>query len=150
MVKGDIVYCQIRKEWVAALPEEFVRQRFLQHMIGDCGYPAPLVVVEKAIENLPHLTLKDREKVPKRRLDIMCFAKNNEKKGELHPLLIVECKAVPLNQLVVGQVIGYNHFVRARFIAIVNETEIRFGWHDGSEYKFIDYLPQFHFLEQIP
>ncbi len=152
MLDSDRLYCRIRKEWIAATPEEFVRQRVLHHMIEDRGFPAELVAVEKSLRQMPHLGSVDRKTIPDRRADIVCFAKNSVMMGgELYPILTVECKAVKLNSGVISQVVGYNYVVRACFVAIVNQEEIRTGWYDSTrgEYVFINHLPQFHELVQF-
>lgn len=145
-MKPQNLFCAIRKEWVAALPEEIVRQRLLLHMIDQKGFPASLVAVEQALGQLPHLSPIDRQRVPKRRADIICFA--NMKSSVMHPLLIVECKSVKLVPSVMNQVVGYNHFVGSSFIAVVNHEEIRTGWYDHAkkDYVFVDYLPSYQEL----
>lgn len=142
MSSRQTLYCRIRKEWVAALPEEYVRQRILNHMIDDLEFPAPLIAVECALGRMPHLSAAERAHVPDRRADIVCFAKDPVS-GQLYPLLVIECKAVKLAARVINQVLGYNHFMRAHFIAIANQEEIRLGWYDAQrgQYEFVDYLP---------
>lgn len=141
------LYCQIRKEWVAALPEEIVRQRILNHMVSELQFPQALVSVECALSRFPHLSPAERARAPSRRVDIVCFAKQASS-GQLFPLLVVECKAVKLTPKVINQVLGYNHFMRARFIAIANASEFRTGWFDVQQQKFvfIDFLPDYHAL----
>jgi hypothetical protein len=137
------LHCLIRKEWVAALPEEHVRQRLLRYMIDELQFPASLIAVEQPLRQLPHLSVTDSRRVPDRRADILCFAKSNNE--TLIPLLLIECKAVKLSGSVINQVLGYNHFAGCRFIALVNQEEIRTGWYDVNkgEYDFIDFLPSY-------
>lgn len=146
MTTASSVFCVIRKEWVAALPEEIVRQRVLSYMIDHKGFPASLVAVEQCLRRLPHLSSRDRHRVPNRRADIICFAMRQA--AALRPLIIIECKSIKLVPSVVNQVVGYNHFVGSRFIAIVNQDEIRTGWYDVDkrDYVFIDHLPSYHDL----
>lgn len=138
----------MRKEWVAALPEEHVRQRVLRHMCEERGFPASLIAVEKSLRQMPHIPSGELMRMPDRRADIVCFAKGIHPDSDLYPLLIVECKAVKLTSRVISQVSGYNYFVRACFIAIVNEFEMRTGWYDSArcEYTFVDYLPSYEEL----
>lgn len=145
---SETLFCPIRKERVSALPEECVRQRVLLHMINERGFPASLIAVEKSLRQLPHLVMADLRQVPDRRADIICFAKNLKGCGDLYPLLTIECKAIKLSPRVISQVVGYNHFVQACFIAIVNQSEIRTGWYDKLQesYVFVDYLPSYHDL----
>ena len=142
MSDSSSILCLVRKEWVAALPEEIVRQQLLSHMIQQKGFPASLIAVEQSLKQLPHLTAADRLRVPKRRADIICYAKTTE---GLYPLLIVECKSIKLSPAIMNQIVGYNHFVRSHFIAIVNQEEIRTGWYDPmkKDYVFVNFLPSY-------
>jgi sulfur carrier protein ThiS len=143
--ESETLICRVRREQVAALPEERVRQRMLDHLIDKLRFPASGIAVEKALSQLPHL---QDIKVPERRLDIVCFAKGIHADYDLYPLLILECKAVSLNDAAVRQVAGYNHYVKAPFMAVANETEIRMGWFDREkkEEVFISYIPEYEQL----
>lgn len=132
------VQCLNRKVWVAATPEEIVRQGWLTQLELQ-GFPRALIAVEKELSQLTHLNCK---KVPTRRADILCFAPVT-----LQPLVLIECKAVPLTQKAVTQALAYNHFVQARFVAIVNQTEIKFGYPTSEGYKFVSFLPLFNELK---
>lgn len=148
MAESQSLFCIIRKEWVAALPEEIVRQRVLFHMIEQKGFPASLIAVEQPLRGLPHLTATNRQRIPNRRADIVCFAKGGN--HELHPLLIVECKSIKLAPVIMNQVVGYHHFIGSHFIAIANQEEIRMGWYDKEkkDYVFVDFLPSFSDLKE--
>ena len=139
------IFCPIRREWVTSLPEELVRQRVLTYMIEKLGFPSSLITVETPLKQLPHLSTNDLLSIPDRRVDIICFT--NGPSG-VHPLLLIECKAIKLTPRVVSQVIGYNEFVKSHLIAIFNETEMRVGYYDKEkkEYLFIDYLPSYQEL----
>lgn len=144
MSNSSSILCLIRKEQVAALPEEIIRQQLLSHMIDQKGFPASLIAVEQSLKQLPHLTHAERLHVPKRRADIICYAKKPQS-GGLHPLLIVECKSIKLSSDIMNQIAGYNHFVRSHFISIVNHAEIRTGWYDPNkkDYIFVNFLPSY-------
>lgn len=148
MSDSQTLFCSIRKEWVAALPEEIVRQRVLLHMVEEKGFPASLVAVEQSLRLLPHLSTIDRRRVPNRRADIICFTKDLKTSSGLHPLLIVECKAIKLAPAIMNQIVGYNHFIGSCFIAIVNQEEMRTGWYDREkkDYSFVDFLPSYQEL----
>ena len=130
------VFDPIRKVWVEATPEEIVRQSLLLRMISELNYPRHLIAVEKELSSLPHLTEMKKE-VPKRRLDIVCF----DKQSHL-PLLLIECKAIPLKETMLPQLLGYNAFVKAPYICLVNDTQIVFAGKDGQSSR----LPQFETL----
>lgn len=91
------------------------------------------------------MPLLGEQKIPLRRTDILCYAPSKE---TLHPLLLVECKAIKLTSRMVNQVIGYNYYLKARFLALVNDQEIRFGWFDSQkkEYTFINFIPRYQDL----
>lgn len=141
------IYCQIRKIPVVELPEERVRQRLLKKMTEELHFPTSHIVIEKNLRQMPHIEHSGIE-VPDRRADIVCFAKEIHPLHPLYPLLLIECKAVPLTEKVLTQVTGYNHYMRAYYVAIVNEEEIRTGWYDFKikGYRFINYLPSYQKL----
>lgn len=130
--------------WVKASPEEKVRQKLLTAMVQELGYPITSLAVEKGLAQLPHLSFGG-EKVPERRADILCFAKDIHPAHALYPLLLIECKAVKLTQKAFQQAVGYNYYLQAYFIALANESEIHIGWHDPKEgkYQFSKGLPSY-------
>lgn len=137
-----LIPCLIRKESVAATPEEAIRQGVLHHLIHDLHFPASYIAVEKSLNQIPHLSLSDRD-LPHRRADIICFGKGIHPKHQLYPLLLIECKAVKLTPKVINQVSGYNVFLQACFIAAVNEDQVAFGWKGTTGYSFINYIPAY-------
>ncbi len=136
----DKIYDPYRQEWVVDEPEERVRQALLETMIHTLGYPKSLIVIEKSLKHLPHLALTS-ERIPNRRLDILCYAKADK----LAPLLMVECKAIPLSYATIQQVLGYNHYVKASYVAIANAQEICTLWFDTTlnEYRCLNTLPDY-------
>ncbi len=145
MASSDII-CRIRREPVADLPEERVRQDLIHHMISGLGFPVQSLAVEKALHQFPHLS--SQHSLPDCRVDIVCFAKGIHPEREISPLLIVECKAVPLTTKVLEQVVGYNYYCQAPFIAVANQDEVRLGWMGPEGYEYIDYLPSYQELLQ--
>lgn len=140
--KPSKLLCQIRNEWVVDQPEERVRQNLLRLMIHDLGYPKAMIAVEKALHQIPHVK---REGIPERRADIICFARDIHPSHSLYPLLLIECKAVPLTGQVVQQAVGYNYYLNACFICVANQHEVRTGWLDSEEetYQFTCSLPTY-------
>lgn len=149
MAELNQVYCPIRKTWVANLPEEMVRQKLINELVYELGFPASGLVLEKSLAQMPHLSLT-KQKLPTRRADIVFFGKGIHPNFDLYPLLLIECKAVNLSSKVLNQVMGYNHFLQSYFILVVNQYNRRLGWFckKKKEYEFIDYLPNFHQLMQ--
>jgi hypothetical protein len=146
----DQLFDPIRREWVAATPEEAVRQLLLEQLIHSLGFPRELISVEKGLRQMPHLCLQPNSRVPARRADIVCFAKSIAGPS-LHPLLLIECKAVPITPAVMRQVVGYNHYMNASSIAVVNQTETRFGYFHPSrqEYVYTPEIPSYDQLRQL-
>jgi len=125
--------CLNRKTWVAATPEELVRQTWLAHL-QERGFPLSLISVEKELGAVS---------APLRRTDILCYGKGNE---GLYPLLLIECKAVRLTKKAQNQAIGYNHFIKAPFLAVANAQEIQLGWRGAEGYQFVNHLPSYEEL----
>lgn len=139
------IYDEIRQDWVKATPEELVRQQWVQRMVHQLGYPKELIVVEKTIGELPHLA---GFAVPDRRLDILCYG--NHPSDSLFPLLLIECKAILLREDAVNQVIGYNHHVKAHFVAAAGPDRLQLGYFDvlTNKYIFCSFLPSYKELLQ--
>ncbi len=136
-----MLQCRVRKTLVEDLPEERVRQAVLGRMVDELGYPLSCLMVEKALKQMPHVM----SGAPDRRVDIACFGKGIHPAHELYPLLVVECKAIPLSAAVIKQITGYNHYIKSYFIAIANGEEFRTGWFDSTvdAYQFVPYLPTY-------
>lgn len=151
MTEGNLIdcpsdlFCPVRKVVVKALPEEIVRQRLITFLVDKLRYPLCNLAVEKNLLQMPHLALKSKQQLPDRRADIVCYAKGIHPQHDLYPLLLIECKAVPLNQNVIQQVLGYNQHLEALFVAVANESETRTGWYDpeSKDYKFVPYIPMY-------
>ena len=96
----------IRKKWLVARPEEWVRQQLLAHMVHDLGYPKQYLRVEGRVmvQNMPQ------------RYDIALF----DALGSI--LLIAECKApqIAINDNVLRQSSGYLHYTGAIVLLITN------------------------------
>ncbi len=112
----QFLFDPLRQMWVVATPEEWVRQNLLLYMVHECGYPPSLLVIECALNQLPHIA--HQENLPTRRIDLLCYTKREE---QLSPLVMIECKAVPLGRDEKEQLIGYNHFINAPCIVLVNQ-----------------------------
>lgn len=104
----ELIFDNIRKQWVRLTPEEWVRQNMLQYLVQVKKYPASLIAIEKEI------TLGELKK----RFDILVYKASK-------PWMIIECKEmnVALNESVLKQVLNYNITVQAEFIIITNGTD---------------------------
>lgn len=139
MLDSQQVFCSVRKTWVAATPEEMVRQQWIQHLTQPLGYPIESLGVEKELRQMPHLALSPM-KLPTRRADLIVFGR------DLLPLLLIEFKAVPLTEKAWRQVLGYNFYLGAPFVALANGQEARFGIRHGE--SFTRSIPHFKELKQ--
>ncbi len=141
------IFDEIRQCYVRATPEEMVRQQWIKRMIHDLGYPRELIAVEKGLGELPFATHSEGLD---RRLDILCYGKGTCPSLPIFPLLLIECKREKLTEGAVNQVIGYNHHVKAHFIAAVSRDEVQFGHFDRvkNKYNFCSFLPRFTELIQ--
>jgi hypothetical protein len=113
--------------------EECIRQALIQKLIFELGFPRELISIEKELSKLPHLSGKQ---LPKRRVDLVCFTQN------VYPLLVIECKAIPLSEKALDQVLGYNYYIQAEFVAISNgqtqvisDKEGKRVWYEWMEYR---------------
>lgn len=133
------IYDNIRQQWVAATPEEIVRQRWIQKMVQELKFPKELLVIERELKMLPHLQHYPHP-LPTRRVDLLSFGLNSDK--AIFPLLLIECKEAALSQQALDQAVAYNTFVQAHYVAIVNQEQIRLRY-SGCE---MDRLPSFNDL----
>lgn len=136
---------------MAALPEEVVRQKLVRLMIDKLGFPFYSFVVEKSLSHFPHLL--EKRPLPDCRVDIACVVKGIHPDHQLFPLVAIECKAVPLTSSTLEQIVGYNYYLEAPFIAVANQNEIKTGWFDEGKggYEFMPGLPAYQdLLVSIP
>ncbi len=137
----------IRQAYVVKTPEEQVRQNILSQMVDQLGYPRSHLAVEKKLSLLPHLD-KKQEHDSRRRIDILCFAKDIHPTYELYPLLLIECKATPLNQAVFKQLDGYNYYIKAFFWGVINYEKFYLFWKKGEKQEQLNFLPSYKTLLQ--
>lgn len=138
------VYDPIRLKWIAATPEERVRQNLLHRMIHELSFPRELISVEKSLREMPHLAYLPS--IPTRRLDIVCFGKGLHPSYALYPLIVIECKEnIVQKKEAMRQVMGYNHYLQACFFAIADPEGVLVGYHSSfsSEFAQIPFLPSY-------
>ncbi|RXK62285.1 type I restriction enzyme HsdR N-terminal domain-containing protein [Lacibacter luteus] len=102
----ELIFDEIRKQWVRLTPEEWVRQNLLQYLIQTKKYPAAFIGVEKEI-SLAEL---------KKRFDVLIYDSNHQ------PWMMIECKAmdVELSEKVLEQIVRYNMSVPVPYLVISN------------------------------
>jgi len=100
------IFDVIRKKYVVLLPEEWVRQHFINYLIIDRGYPRSLVRIEGG---LSYNQLSKRS-------DIVVFSREGK------PWMIVECKSpdIPVTDAVLFQAATYNKTLQARYLVVTN------------------------------
>lgn len=125
----ELIFDDIRKQWVRLTPEEWVRQNFVQYLLQELQYPAAYISIEKEIK-LGEL---------KKRFDLLVFDKTHK------PWLMLECKAmdVDLTQQTVEQIVRYNMSVPVSFLVVSNGS-YTYAWQKTEHaFESIDQLPAF-------
>lgn len=125
------LYDPIRKKWVSATPEEIVRQSLILEIL-EKGYKKSQIGVEIALNRLPHL---QGVSLPSRRADLCVFWKQE-------PLILVECKAVPLTKAMYRQLVGYNAYVRAPVLVLRNEIQTLTWVIEDGQWKELSSFPK--------
>jgi hypothetical protein len=125
-----------RRQWVAALPEEFVRQRLLAWICGTpeagpgvgtgtaagLGVPSAMIGVEREI----------RVGGLRRRPDAVVFGRRGQ------PVLVAECKAEsePLTQATLAQICQYNLVLGAPWLVVTNGRQTLSLWRNPNTGKY--------------
>jgi len=124
------IFDELRKQWTALTPEEWVRQKFIKYLIHEKSYPPGLIGVEVTFK-MNSLT---------RRTDILVYNRMG------NPVLIVECKApeVKIDNKVFDQIVAYNFKFQLRYIIVTNGLK-HFACHIKGDDK-----PVYEFLKSIP
>ena len=123
----DLIFDEIRKQWIVMSDEEWVRQNFVQYLIQCCQYPSSFIAVEKEIM-LGEL---------RKRFDILVYDKQHK------PWMLIECKSSTneLNAETLQQVLRYNISVPVTFLIITN-GDYTIAWEkEGTSLKGIDQMP---------
>ena len=105
--KGKMeIFDLIRKKFIAATPEEMVRQNWIHYFIHTSLYPAAKMAVEYGFE----------WNGMQKRADLLIFD------ASFQPWLMLECKRpqVSLNQEVARQIATYNLHFKVPFLMISN------------------------------
>jgi hypothetical protein len=123
------IFDVIRKKYLVLLPEEWVRQNFVQFLVCDKNYAASLIAIEKGLK------LNELQK----RADIVIY----DNQGA--PIVLIECKApkIKINQEVFEQVARYNVVFKVPYLVVTNGLE-----HYCAKVDFE--TSSFEFLEDIP
>lgn len=131
--KGNLqVFDIIRKKFVDATPEEWVRQHIIHFLITHKQVPASMISVEK------QLVLNNT----KRRTDLVVF------NSQLTPMLIIECKApqISIDQLTINQALRYNLQLNVPAILLSNGLQHIFLKLKNNEPKVLKEIPDYQSL----
>lgn len=125
------IFDEIRKKQIMLTPEEWVRQHFVQYLIGEKNYPKTLIKLEGGLK------LHGMAK----RSDIVVFNPLGQK------TLMVECKApdVVIDQKVFDQIARYNITHQIKLLVVSNGLQHYYCNIDFEtrKYRFIEELPAY-------
>ena len=128
------VFDELRKKDIVITPEEWVRQHFVQYLIGEKQYPRSLIKLEGGLK------LHGMAK----RTDIVVFNSAGQK------ILLVECKApsVAISQATFDQAARYNMVHKVTLMAVTNGLQHYYCRidHANETYKFLEELPGYREL----
>ncbi len=107
LLHKEVVFCIVRKQWVALTPEELVRQYFVHYLVNHLATPVTLISIEQSFQF-------NNGKC--QRADIVTY----DSKG--NPMMLVECKSpsVKLSKTTFMQASRYNAVIKANYIVITN------------------------------
>jgi len=119
----------VRRRYVAATPEEWVRQAYIKYLMEVLGVPIANIAVEKKL-------VINRQT---RRFDIVVNVKG-------HCAVVVECKAptVSLSEDTLFQAAAYNSVLQADYIVLFNGENQLVCKKEAGEYRLCEGLPCFN------
>lgn len=127
---GNRIYCPFRRKWVAATPEEQVRQTFLHALVEQLLYPQSLIGVEVPIEVGAGVN---------KRCDAVVYTPS------LQPLMLLEFKApdVAITQTTLDQAAVYNTTVHAPYLILANGKQTVVAHvDDNKQLSFLNHIPE--------
>ena len=129
MPEAEKYYDPLRRKWVAATPEERVRQWFIGQLSDKALIPAWLMMSE--------VSMKYGQK--SWRADIVVY----DGKGE--PLAIVECKRpeVDLSEAVAEQALRYSAVQNVKYIFLTNGKETYVYRRNEAGFAPMKYFPKY-------
>lgn len=130
------IFCPFRRKYVAATPEEHVRQTFLHALVEQFGYPQSLIGVEVPIAVGAGVD---------KRCDAVVYSRS------LQPLMLIEFKApeVAITQTTLDQAAVYNTTVHAPYLILANGRQTVVARIDKQSADG-EQTEQIQFLNHIP
>lgn len=100
------IYDSLRSKWIVLTPEEWVRQNFVEYLVGYRGFPRGRMGNEVSLRLNNTL----------RRCDTIVFDSGR------NPFVVIEYKApeIEITQEVFSQILRYNSVFRAPFLIVSN------------------------------
>lgn len=130
------IFCPFRRKYVAATPEEYVRQTFLHALVEQFDYPQSLIGVEVPIAVGAGVD---------KRCDAVVYSRS------LQPLVLIEFKApeVAITQATLDQAAVYNTTVHAPYLILANGKQTVVARIDKQSADG-EQTEQIQFLNHIP
>ena len=130
------IFCPFRRKYVAATPEENVRQTFLHALVEQFGYPQSLIGVEVPIAVGAGVD---------KRCDAVVYSRS------LQPLVLIEFKApeVAITQTTLDQAAVYNTTGHAPYLILANGKQTVVARIDKQSADG-EQTEQIQFLNHIP
>ena len=130
----EYIYDILRKKFILITPEEWVRQHFVNYLIGYLSYPKQLIANEVSI----------RLNSTSKRCDTVIYSKT------LQPQVIIEYKSpeIDLSQAVFDQALRYNMVLRVKYIILSNGIKhicCKIDY-DNNKYIFLSDIPKYEDL----
>lgn len=128
------LFCPFRRKYVAATPEEHVRQTFLHALVEHYGYPQSLIGVEVPIAVGAGVD---------KRCDAVVYSRS------LQPLMLIEFKApkVSITQSTLDQAAVYNTTVHAPYLILSNSKQTVVAHiDDNQQISFLNHIPSWNQL----
>jgi type I site-specific restriction endonuclease len=134
MPEQDKYYDPLRRKWVAATPEEKVRQWFIGVLRDSAGVPEGLMMSEV------QMAFGDKAL----RADILIYGKDGS------PLAIVECKEpeVEISAKTAQQALLYYAVLKADFIFLTNGKKTYIYKRKGESFDAMDHFPDLAEMEK--
>jgi len=131
---GWAIWDRLRERWVALTPEEWVRQHFVEWLINEKQFPAPLMGNEVSL----------KQNGIARRCDTVIADRTGA------PLVIVEYKApdITISQKTFDQIVRYNMVLHASYLIVSNGLNhycCKIDY-DNNSYRFLETIPSYHEL----
>lgn len=118
--KPGKIYAPLKGKWLEAKPEETVRQKYICRLVNDYGFALEQMDQERQVNNSQRGTGAARA-------DIIVWRNAEDKRKEVSPIIVVECKAEKVTIHEEDYFQGYNYaaWAGADFFVTTNLKETR-------------------------